>query len=355
MNTSRSHSLGQLCCRISRTLKSLLPALFTFTFVVSSHAAAWGVSGHGASPDWPVYDYQNSGGISIPAQLDRVKAVGATYYRVDAPEVWDIKDLYSATLFGSYGNAYSSIKILPVIYIPSWVNMNGNIDTIYNQCRDHAYWWTSFWLDIGYPMFEAIEVENEIDNRCILPGRSGSFPADYDNAKFAAYRNAIIGLCDGVRARHTTVKRLVGTAGWYHYGFLDRIISDVGVKWEGVAWHWYSDMGSITAPNRAEIKKRLGEYYAWYGMKTWLTELNRRDGTWGTSEQGHANVLAEQQNAWKIQSFVHMISAYELFNESNMPNNPEGHYGFYHTSRVGANWVVGPVKTAVFNAFWWNR
>jgi hypothetical protein len=226
MNAPLLNSSTHLPFRASRTLKSLFPALFTLIFAISSHAAPqWGVSGHGANPSFPIYDYQNSGGISVTAQLDRVKAVGATYYRVDAVDVTDIKDLYYATLPGSvYGNTYSSIKILPVIYIPSWVNMNGNIDDIYWQCRDSGYWWTSYWLDIGFPMFEAIEVENELDNRCIIAGRSGSVPADYDDAKFAAYRNAIVGLCDGIRARHATVKRLVGTAGWKHYGFMDRLI-----------------------------------------------------------------------------------------------------------------------------------
>jgi hypothetical protein len=89
-------------------------------------------------------------------------------------------------------------------------------------------------------------------------------------------------------------------------------------------------------------------------MKTWLTEFNRRDGTWGVSEQTHANVLAQQQNAWKSLSYVHMIGAYELFNETNVAGG-EGNYGFYY---IGGNWGaywVGNAKTPVVNAFKYNR
>jgi hypothetical protein len=85
-----------------------------------------------------------------------------------------------------------------------------------------------------------------------------------------------------------------------------------------------------------------------------VTELNRRDGTFNVSEQTHANELARQQNAWKSLSYVHMIGAYQLFNEINVAGG-EGNYGFYYVNGGTGSYWVGNPKTPVINAFKNNR
>jgi len=370
MNTSSSPSLGQLYCRINRAFKSLLPALLCFTSsLATSSAASFGVAGHSSQPAWPVYQR-----LSATQQLDKVKELGVTYYRVDAGDVTDVRALVDA--IRAPGSPYANIKIIPIIY--SWFSTAdlktnpGNISnaTFYASSRQRGKDFTSWWINSGYGMpFEAIEIGNEMDLLCIKSKENGhAFDEDgkdltdyYDEAapapntiqgSYWRCKNVIDGLADGIREAHGTVKRLVGCAGWLHYGFIDKLLIDCGnANWEGVVYHWYSDMGLIS--QQTQVISKLQNY----GKPVWLTEVNCRDGsrqqggeTVAQAEQRHANVLADQVNAWKALSFVTAIFPYELFDEPNQSIN-ERHYGFYRIGGSPGSYYISGRKDVVFNAF----
>jgi len=174
MNTSRSNSLGQLRCRISRAFKSLLPALLCFTFgVATSSAANFGVAGHSNAPAYPVY--QN---LSAAQQLDKVKELGVTYYRVDATDIWEIQALVDAVR--APGSPYANIKIIPILYSGfSAADLKTNPNNFSNAAfyasgKQRGKDFTMWWINTGYGMpFEAIEISNEVDALCIRSVANG--------------------------------------------------------------------------------------------------------------------------------------------------------------------------------------
>ncbi len=365
-NTSRSHSLGQLRCPISRAFKNLLPALLCFTFgLATSSAASFGVAGHSSQPAFPVY--QN---LSAAQQLDKVKELGVTYYRVDASDVGQVQALVDAVR--APGSPYANIKIIPIIY--SWFSTddlktnpnNFSNAEFYASNRQRGKDFTMWWIGSGYGMpFEAIEIGNELDLVCIRSGEDGKDLTDYHDegapapntiqGSYWRCKSVIDGLADGIREAHGTVKRLVGCAGWYHYGFIDKLLIDCGnANWEGVVYHWYSEMGLIG--QQPAVRNKLQSY----GKPVWITEVNNRNGslqlpgeTVTQAEQRQADGLAAQVNDLKSLSFVTAIFPYELFDEPNLANQApnESRYGFYRIGGSPGSYYISGRKDAVFNAF----
>ncbi|MDD5139812.1 MAG: RICIN domain-containing protein [Verrucomicrobiales bacterium] len=347
-------------------MKGSLLALFSFTLgVATSSAASFGVAGHSSQPAFPVYQ-----SLSAAQQLDKVKELGVTYYRVDATDVWEIKALVDAVR--APGSPYANIKIIPIIY--SWfttddlkTNPNGYSNSyFYNTCKQRGKDFASWWINSGYGMpFEAIEIGNEMDLICIKDGEDGKDLTDYhDEGGFQANtiqgsywrcQAVIDGLADGIRQAHPTVKRLIGCAGWYHYGFIDKLLIDCGnANWEGVVYHWYSEMGLIS--QQPAVTSKLQSY----GKPVWITEVNNRNGslqlpgeTVAQAEQRQADGLGAQVNDLKTLSFVTAIFPYELFDEPNLASQApnESRYGFYRIGGSPGSYYISGRKDVVFNAF----
>lgn len=335
----------------------LLPCLVSATLACSSYAIGWGVAGHKQSSGYPVY--QN---ISASQQLDCVNALGLTYYRVDASSATDVKALVDLIRNNS---AYSRIRIIPILnaFTSDDIinNPTGYTDTqFYNTSKTTAQNWVNYWATNGYTPFpfEAVEISNELDNNCINSGAAGSSSTDYNTTKFNHCKAIIQGLCDGVRAANATVPRMVGCAGWLHYGFTDRLISDLGAPdWEINVYHWYSNMGLISS--HSDVTAKLQSYVTSYNMPTWVTEVDCRDGslpqtgeTTAQAEARHGATLSDLIQDMKQFSFIHRICVYELLDEGNRGStNGEAHYGIYHTSLSGGVYQLGTEKTAVISAY----
>lgn len=129
------------------------------------------------------------------------------------------------------------------------------------------------------------QVGNEYDNWTIKGAdRSGEHPSDYDNAMFMKARGSILGLIKGIRESNPDAKILLTSFSWLHYGFTDMLFAGTQPdgssghpipQWDITAWHWYSNMGSITAAgqNKVNVLERLRDSY---GKPIWITEYGVR-------------------------------------------------------------------------------
>lgn len=228
----------------------------------------WGVAGHptySSSPAyWSVVPLSGSSGTSPVGQVELVKELGCSYYRMDATDEVRIDQLL--TMADAQG-----VTLLPVISIAaSTINDSAtypNPGNLYDFYRTKGLSFATKYKG----RFPHMELGNETDSICIKGSNySGANVADYDAVKYQRVMNALKGLSDGVRAGDASVKRIINTAGWYHYGFVDLLIADQ-VNFEVLGWHWYSQMGSM-----GRIMRKLSAYE----KPIWVTEVNRWRGSY---------------------------------------------------------------------------
>ncbi len=348
--------LGRNAFRRALCAAAALSIVSVFS-IGESQAIGWGISGHCPTGSYPAYR-----DIPLSTQLDALNALGLTYYRVDANATSDIKATVDLIRSNS---AYSKIRLIPIIYGPFTAddlktNPSGYTNTyIHDTCKTAAQNWVNYWTTNGYTPFpfEQIEISNELDNDCINSGASGTTGTMYNDAQFGRCKAVIQGLCDGVRAANATVPRMVGCAGWLHYGFIDRLISELGAPdWETIVYHWYSNMGLISS--HTDVTAKLQSYVTNYDMPTWVTEVDCRDGslpgtgeTSAQAEARHGATLADLVQDMKQFSFIHRICVYELFDESYRTGG-EAHYGVFRTLKNGSGvYQSNGEKPAVTSAY----
>ncbi len=221
----------------------------------------WGVAGHADSGvAYPVYR-----SIGAAATIDRVKSLGLEWYRVDSVEVAD--EPTGTAFFDSVLKAAEDrgVSVLPILFGTRQNTTGFTLEQLYEANFAKALNFARFYRG----RFTHVEVLNEMDNQAITHG-DGSVIGHYDPEKLARHVAVFKGLCDGLRAGDPAILRMIGAAGWYHYGYIDHLLAQ-GVPFEALVWHWYSDMGSV---------QRVMAKLATYQMPIWVTEFNRRNGTY---------------------------------------------------------------------------
>ncbi|SAK95929.1 hypothetical protein AWB77_05556 [Caballeronia fortuita] len=181
------------------------------------------------------------------------------------------------------------------------------------------------------------QVGNEYDNWTILGSdRSGEHPKDYDNAMFTKARGSILGLIKGIRETNPDAKILLTSFSWLHYGFTDMLYAGTqpdGTRghpipqWDITAWHWYSNMGSITAAGdkKVNVLERLRDSY---GKPIWITEYGVRPT--------HADPGGYLVGKDALKGFVSLaktyniqnVTLYELYDDQRFGG--DGNYGVIH-------------------------
>lgn len=310
--------------------------------------ACWflGLSGHTLSEDI----YRD---IPMERQLDMLNELGATVYRVDSPFTSgrsdELDDLIAAA-------KKRNIQILLILYSPLGFFDDASPEVVREAARASAFRLVSRYRDdIKY-----WALSNEPDDLAIyqpgdrMPGGKrwrrdtpdGSKPSHYNTAKYEWARAAILGLGEGVREADPDAIRIVNSAGWLHYGFIERLVND-RVPFEILAWHWYSEMGDITSVGEDEfdLLSRLEEF----GKPIWITEGNRREGGPPGQEKEQADYLADTIH--RMASLFPRIRGYfvyELLDEPFFgPKNRESHYGLSQVGRGDRDqWVLGRKKEA---------
>ncbi len=228
----------------------------------------WGVSGHPttntATSYWNVVPIEGPSAKSPVGQLDLVEELGCDYLRLDAGDPARFAELLAAA-------DARSIRLLPILGPAGNIFDTRTDEQLQADCHAKALAFTQ--THAG--RFTHLELGNELDNKCILGAHvSGASATDYDAAKYERVRRALVGLSAGAREGDPAIRRIINTAGWYHYGFLDRLVAD-GVPFEVVGLHWYSSMGSVA---------RVMPRYLALGKPIWVTEANRVGGSLVTAK-----------------------------------------------------------------------
>lgn len=228
----------------------------------------WGVSGHptinNATSYWSVVPLAGPSAKSPVGQLDLVAELGCDYYRFDTGNPARFAELLAAA-------DARGIRLLPILGPSGDIFDTRTDEQLQADCHAKALAFAQTYAG----RFTHLELGNELDNKCILSAQvSGAVASDYDAARYERVRRALAGLAAGVREGDPAVQRIINTSGWYHYGFLERLVAD-GVPFEVTGLHWYSSMGSVA---------RVMPSYLALGKPIWVTEANRFGGSLVTTK-----------------------------------------------------------------------
>jgi len=166
----------------------------------------------------------------------------------------------------------------------------------------------------------------------------------YNEERYARARAEIQGLYDGVKAADPAAQTIVDTAGWLHYGFIERLVKEDHVPFDILAWHWYSEMGDIT---KVQGKLDLVQFLRRFGKPLWITEINRRDGSKGHRGKEQADYLSQTAAQLRANPHIHAFFVYELLDEPYFGANGESDYGLVEVVRsASGKWQVSQKKPA---------
>lgn len=297
-----------------------------------AHPFVWGVNGH---------PFVQEGYRAIPtaSQLDLVAATGAGWYRFDVTP-GTIKETALWEQFFAEA-AKRNIRLLPVL-MPSL--SPGDPKRSPEELETNATADGKLLATFFAGRAEVYEIHNEMDVYSIVAPATpnGDAVTDYDDAKYQRSKAQIQGLLAGVHAVAPEAKTIVNAGGWYHYGFIQRLVDD-GVRFDILGWHWYSEMGDM-------IDRDILEKLEKFGRPIWMTEINRRNGSLDHSEEAEATYITEATARYSACKSIRAIFIYELLDEPYFTGG-EGAYGLTSLVKDEAGvWKIGTRKPA-FEAF----
>jgi hypothetical protein len=293
----------------------LLPAFLLGMTTWCSADVLWGVNGH------PFNAYP---GISIEQQLDYVRDLGMTSYRVNISNA-DSADKLAMLVEAARKRG---IQILPVI-TPDFDLDNDTTGDLYGQAYRLATTLVSrFKNDI-----RVWELGNEMENYAILQpcemrddgtqyncswGPAGGLDrSDYFSPRWAKVSAVLRGLSDATTAVDPTIRKALGTAGWGHRGAFMRMLQD-GIRWDISVWHLYEgDPGEAF------------KFLASFGKPIWLTEFNYSGGSQAGERQQAEGLVQAMALLRKYQSLYDVQAAhvYELLDEPYWAPSYEAYMG----------------------------
>lgn len=295
----------------------------------------WGANGH------PLVSYS---GVSIETQLDLLLALGMRSYRVDVYRPDQLERLRKIIQAGKM----RGIEILPVL-IPQVDFAKQSEAELHAAGYDFAHLYVS-----AFKKQVAVwELGNETEihaliRPCEMRDDGTKYPCewgiaggvgvlDYYGPRYVKVAALLRGLSEGARAASPTVRRAIGTAGWGHLGFFERIKND-GIAWEITVWHMYGG-----DPEGAfKVLAKLGK-------PIWVTEFNHPLGSQkGEAEQAAGlKALMVRLRALSAPYGIEAAHVYELLDEPYWAPDYEAFMGLV---RLRANppegWAVAGPKPA---------
>jgi hypothetical protein len=323
-------------------------ALTLICTTVRAQSFAWGVNGHPVSQEgyWQV---------PLKTQLDLVHELGAGWYRCDI----------SAAAFQAstaridelvVESEKRGLKLLPVL-VPGaeLTDEKTSLPELQAAATEFARTIVSRYKG----RITHWELANELDNFAIIRkgettrggklwewdgAPDGSSADDYHQDRYERARALIQGLQEGVKAADPAAVTLVDTAGWLHYGFIERLVKEDRVPFDILAWHWYSEMGDMT---KVRGKFDLIRLLQGYGKPLWITEINRRDGSKSGADQAAADYLSATAKQLRSHSAIEAFFVYELLDEPYFGKEGESDYGLVKIIReTGGDWKISSKKPA---------
>lgn len=315
---------------------SLALAVVFAVFGASARADfIWGVNGH------PFTAYP---GISFERQLDYVRDLGMTSYRVNVRSIDSVNALAKLVAAGKA----RGIEILPVL-TPEYDLDKSSAEDLYKWARAFAIHLVSRFKDD----IRVWELGNEMENYAIITAcemrddgtqyncdwgpAGGVGPLEYHGPRWAKVSAVLKGLSDGTIAVDPTIRKAMGTAGWGHIGAFERMKND-GIQWDISVWHMYGQDPEWAFRKLAEYSKPI-----------WVTEFNHpfgsRDG-FVKQAKGLRKWMArlvELQHAYKVEA-AHI---YELLDETYWAPSFEAVMGLVRLNKDGkGGWTPGMPKPA---------
>lgn len=318
--------------------KSCCLALALFMAAVPSLARAefiWGVNGH------PFTAYPN---LTLQQQIDELKALGGTSYRVNVSSLDYMDGLKALVAMGKS----KGITILPIL-IPPLEPEKESEENLYSKSKAFARYYAT-----AFPEIEVWELGNELDNFAILQpcemrddgsqypcewGPAGGVGADeYFTPRYKKVAAILRGLSEGTAEAAPDARRAIGTAGWGHVGFFERLAKDK-ITWDITIWHMYEFKDEWAFK---ELQK--------YGKPIWITEFNHSQGSAKDGEEAQAAGLKQMMEgiyALRTQYNIEAAHIYELFDEPQWAPNFEAFMGLISVVKSPeGTWMVGPPKKA---------
>jgi hypothetical protein len=324
----------------------------------TQHPMLRGINGHPVSQT----GYLNNH-ISYASQMSLLNDLGVQYYRFDVNNGYSLSAMDA--LFTAASNA--GITLCPIL-AAGWPGAvpNGHLDNNTEaQLEDAAETFAFTLVDRFKGSTTYWELSNELDRYAMIqtgetwdlggtwpfgtPG--GSATDHYYTPRYNKTRGLIRGLGTGARAADSTCTLIVDSAGWQHYGFIQRLVNDA-VPFDILAWHWYEPtMGDIQYAGDLDVFNAIVAF----GKPIWLNEHNRDFGSQNSGEAAEATILASQLAYWKkLYPRITAAFPYELLDETWQAPSGEATYGIHTTTNVGGTWTLGspkPAYTSVQDAY----
>ncbi len=281
---------------------------------------------NGKAPEQEMYEF-----IPPEEQMKLIRELGISWYRV----AWS--DQSTPEQIDRILNAADAahITILPVLT----PRMDLKMDRPLSEYEAEAEKYARKWVGRYSSRVKTWELQNELDVEAILkkgdinPANGKSWDKDspdgseilhYDTQRLARTLAVLKGLSQGVAAVQPSATRLIGTAGWKHYGFL-KAVEQAGIPYELIAWHWYSEMGTLTNAGGTNVLRELRQFH----RDIWITESGRRDGSISHAENEQATYY--QRDFPRMVSYYPQVKAYFVYELLDEPTlglmNGESYYG----------------------------
>ncbi len=301
----------------------------------ASNGLIWGVNGH------PIVSYS---GIPLTTQLEYVRELGMTSYRVDISSTERLLDLQNLVREAQP----RGITVLPVI-TPGFDMDKESAEALEKKSYGLAFALVSSFRG-ELPVWE---LGNELENYAIIRpcdmqddgkqyncsyGSAGGVSAtEYFGPRWAKVSAVLKGLTSGARAADPSVRRAFGTAGWGHVGAFERMKAD-GIEWEISVWHMYGEDPEWGFKKIAEYERPI-----------WVTEFNNRYGSHRGADQQAEGLkkwmarLRELHGRYQVEA----AHVYELMDEPYWGDDYEAFMGLDGMKKdPHGGWSTGERKPA---------
>ena len=292
-------------------------ALLDSTAVASSLATSTfmlGINGHMGDAPYLA--------TSPNKQLQLVKELGMKWYRLNVQTKSD-GSASSSVLFDALrvAGANNGISILPMLYLRT-LDLNKSESESYQRGKTLG---GNFAAKYGR-YFTYYNLGNDLELPLLLSNKTGQSSSHYRQAQFKITAAYLKGMDEGIKLKDPDAKTMI-SAGWLHYGFL-QMCQSYGVKFDVVAYNWYSDMEGAAAKspiNIPDITKKLTQLFP--SKPIWFTEFNFRykSGS-STNEADQSAFVTKFITKCKSNPQVKVAIIYELLNEP-YKSTQESNYG----------------------------
>jgi hypothetical protein len=295
----------------------------------------WGANGH------PLVSYP---GTSYEQQLDYLKELGMTSYRVDIPSLDQADRLARLVRLAKE----RGIAVLPVV-TPALDLDKLDADELYTQAYalaatlvarfkdDIRVWELGNELE-NYAIIKACEMRDDgVQYNCAWGPAGGVGPLEYYGPRWRKVSAVLKGLSDATTAVDPTIRKAMGTAGWGHLGAFARMQQD-GIRWDISVWHIYGSDPEWAFKTLAGYKRPI-----------WVTEVNHPLGGQRSLEAQADGLVRAMTRLRQLQRAYNVEAAhiYELMDEPYWAPSFEASMGLVALVKdAKGGWTAGDRKPA---------